>query len=144
MNKVIFWIVCGLGFVCFLLALMLIFMRGSPSPRSPAKPRLTTLVSSVPTATPAAVSREERAMRRQSLIEGLKKRFSEAQLRSLARRSVAIEDAARDALGETEDAYARMREGWSKLCAEEKLSEDERDVLEDEAIRKGWLDAPGD
>ena len=83
-------------------------------------------------------------MRRQSLIEGLKKRFSEAQLRSLARRSVAIEDAARDALGETEDAYARMREGWSKLCAEEKLSEDERDVLEDEAIRKGWLDAPGD
>ena len=86
----------------------------------------------------------ERAMRRRSLLETLEARFSEAQLRAIATRSVEIEDQARDAHGEGERAYAVMAEGWAKLCAERGITEAERDLIEDLSIQRGWLGAQGD
>ena len=75
-----------------------------------------------------------------SPLKALRARFDEEALRGIALRSLAVEDEAREALGETEEAYAQMQRGWAALCQELRISEAERDALEDEALRRGWLE----
>ncbi|MBI3272171.1 MAG: hypothetical protein HYZ53_24475 [Planctomycetes bacterium] len=72
-------------------------------------------------------------------VAALRARMSEEALRELARRSVAIEDAARAELGESEEAYERMAAEWAELCKSSGITEEERQALEDEAIRASWL-----
>lgn len=76
---------------------------------------------------------------RKQLLLALRKRFSEDQLQTIAEESVRIENEARQNHGETEAAYAAMAAGWAKLCKAKGMTEEERDALEDEAIRKEWL-----
>jgi len=85
---------------------------------------------------PAAAAPEPR------LIDELRSRLGEEKLREIAQQSVSIEDRAREDLSESEAAYARMADEWATLCQEQGISEAERDAIEDEAIRQGWLSPP--
>ena len=76
------------------------------------------------------------------LIDELRSRLGEEKLREIAQQSVSIEDRAREDLSESEAAYARMADEWATLCQEQGISEAERDAIEDEAIRQGWLSPP--
>jgi hypothetical protein len=90
-----------------------------------------------PISKPAPLSKE--ALHRFELVKGLRERFTDGDLRTIARASLAIETRVRQEKGENDAAYAMMDLQWAKLCKEKKITEEERDALEDEAIRKAWI-----
>lgn len=96
------------------------------------EPEEEPLDESLPPAQPSE------AAARRALVAGLRARFSEPQLKAIARGSVTIEAGIRAQYGDSELAYEKMAEAWAKHCEKCGISEAERDALEDEAIRKGW------
>ncbi|MBI5366490.1 MAG: hypothetical protein HZA54_05605 [Planctomycetes bacterium] len=97
----------------------------APAPGDPPRP------SAAPVEVPTPESRR--------LAAALRRRFPEAELKAMAQQSVAAEDAARAEHGETEEAYAAMQAAWAELCKAKGITEEERQALEDEAIRSGWI-----
>jgi hypothetical protein len=78
-------------------------------------------------------------LKRLALIKELNKRFTDGELRSIARASLDLELRTVEDHGENDAAYALLEMEWAKLCKEKKITEAERDVIEDEALRQGWI-----
>lgn len=133
-----------LGLVALVVVVLLARLEvNRPTPVVPANPAThSPAASDSPTPPPPGLRRLPAAATESRLIDELRNRLGEEKLREIARRSVSIEDRARENLGESEAAYARMAADWAALCQELGISEAHREAIEDEAIRQGWLSPP--
>lgn len=89
--------------------------------------------------TPKKKELSPEAKKRRELVKKLRERFDETELKFIARSSLKVEKRAIEELGESDAAYEKMDEEWAKLCKEKGITEEERDALEDEALRQAWI-----
>lgn len=138
-------VLIGLGLLCVALAAIVIQLRSASSkpPIGPDVPEPKKLVDDPVAVSGQAPNAEVEAARaraeRAEALRALQARFNEEQLKDLAQASEELEAKMRNEFGEAPELYEALAKAWAEHCAQHKITEVERDALEDEALRRGWL-----